>query len=90
MNDTIVSIDVATCRLALPVPLRLGPVEIASREYATVRVTTESGLVGSAYCLTREAPVEACVTRLIAPALLGTDGIGARAGVAPSLLGHRC
>jgi L-alanine-DL-glutamate epimerase-like enolase superfamily enzyme len=73
VSDAIVSIEVATCRLALPVPLRLGPVEIASREYAAVRVTTESGLVGSAYCLTREAPVEACVTRLIAPALLGTD-----------------
>jgi L-alanine-DL-glutamate epimerase-like enolase superfamily enzyme len=73
VTDPIGSIHVATCRLALPVPLRLGPVQIASREYAAVRVTTESGLVGSAYCLTREAPVEECVTRLITPALLGVD-----------------
>lgn len=75
MTDPIVSIDVATVRLNLPAPLRLGPVEIASREYAAVRVTTGSGLVGSAYCLTRDAPVDACVTRLIAPALVGTDGM---------------
>jgi len=71
--DPIASIDVATVRLTLPAPLRLGPVTVASREYAAVRVTTESGLVGSAYCLTRDAPVDACVTRLVAPALLGTD-----------------
>jgi L-alanine-DL-glutamate epimerase-like enolase superfamily enzyme len=71
--DPIAAIEVATVRLALPAPLRLGPVEIASREYAAVRVTTGSGLVGSAYCLTREAPVDACVTRLVVPALVGTD-----------------
>lgn len=73
MIDPIAAIEVATVRLALPAPLRLGPVEIASREYAAVRVTTGSGLVGSAYCLTREAPVDACVTRLVVPALVGTD-----------------
>jgi L-alanine-DL-glutamate epimerase-like enolase superfamily enzyme len=71
--DPISSIEVATARLTLPAPLRLGPVVIPSREYAAVRVTTGSGLVGSAYCLTREAPVDACVTRLVAPVLLGTD-----------------
>lgn len=73
MIDPIASIQAGTVRLALPAPLRLGPVEITSREYAAVRVTTASGLVGSAYCLTREAPVDACVTRLVVPALLGTD-----------------
>ena len=83
MIDPIASIDVATVRLRLPVPLRLGPVEIASREYAAVRVTTGSGLVGSAYCLTREAPVDACVTRLVVPALVGTDG------AAPDAAWHR-
>ncbi|MGI8974176.1 MAG: enolase C-terminal domain-like protein [Gaiella sp.] len=73
MIDAIAAIDVATVRLSLPAPLRLGPIEIASREYAAVRVTTESGLVGTAYCLTRDAPVDACVTRLVVPALVGTD-----------------
>ena len=73
MIDPIASIEVATVRLGLPAPLRLGPVEIASREYAGIRVTTESGLVGHAYCLTREAPVAACVTRLVTPALIGID-----------------
>ncbi len=83
MIDPIASIDVATKRLDLPAPLRLGPVEITSREYAAVRVTTESGLVGSAYCLTRDAPVDACVTRLVRPALLGTES------VAPEAAWHR-
>ena len=73
MIDPIASIAVATVRLTLPAPLRLGSGEIASREYAAVRLTTEAGFVGSAYCLTREAPVEACVTRLVAPALVGSD-----------------
>ncbi len=73
MIDPIASIEVATLRLGLPAPLRLGPVEIASREYAGVRVTTEAGLIGHAYCLTREAPVAACVTRLVTPALIGTE-----------------
>jgi L-alanine-DL-glutamate epimerase-like enolase superfamily enzyme len=72
--DPIASIDVGTTRLRLPARLRIGPVEIESREYAAVRVTTEAGLTGVAYCLTREAPVEQCVRRLVAPALVGTDG----------------
>ncbi len=83
MIDPIASIDVATVRLDLPAPLRLGPIEIASREYAAVRVTTASGLVGSAYCLTRDAPVDACVTRLVVPALVGTDS------AAPEAAWHR-
>jgi L-alanine-DL-glutamate epimerase-like enolase superfamily enzyme len=71
--DPIASIEVATVRLGLPAPLRLGRTEITSREYAGVRLTSEAGLVGSAYCLTRDAPVEACVSRLVAPALADTD-----------------
>jgi L-alanine-DL-glutamate epimerase-like enolase superfamily enzyme len=73
VSDAIRSIETGVARIALPRPLRIGSGEIRSREYAAVRVTTESGLVGKAYCLTREAPVAECVRRLVAPALLGAD-----------------
>ena len=73
MIDPIASIEVGSVRLELPTPLRIGPVAIASREYTAVRVTTRDGLAGISYCLTREAPVDACVRRLVAPALIGTE-----------------
>ena len=56
---------------AASVPLRLGPMEIREREYAAVEVETDDGRVGKAYCLTRNAPVAACVERLIAPVVVG-------------------
>ncbi len=52
-------------------------------------MTTESGLVGHAYCLTREAPVAACVTRLVAPAADRHGQRGSGAGLAPGLARHR-
>jgi L-alanine-DL-glutamate epimerase-like enolase superfamily enzyme len=64
--------------LDLPEPLRLGPMTVVSREYATVRVTTEDGLTGKAYCLTRNAPVAACVERLVAPIARGADSADIR------------
>ena len=73
MIDPIATIEVGTARLDLPAPIRIASGEIRSREYAAVRVTTEQGLSGCAYCLTREAPVAACVHRLVAPALIGCD-----------------
>jgi L-alanine-DL-glutamate epimerase-like enolase superfamily enzyme len=45
--------------------------EIREREYAAVEVETDDGIVGKAYCLTRSAPVAACVERLIAPVVVG-------------------
>ena len=73
MIDPIAAIEVGTARLDLPAPIRIASGEIRSREYAAVRVTTEQGLTGCAYCLTREAPVTACVQRLVSPALIGSD-----------------
>jgi L-alanine-DL-glutamate epimerase-like enolase superfamily enzyme len=46
---------------------------IAEREYAAVQVETDDGLVGKAYCLTRNAPVAACVARLVAPVVHGRE-----------------
>ena len=73
MSGRIRSVTTGTATLPLPAPLRLGPMEIREREYAAVRVETEEGIVGKAYCLTRNAPVAACVDRLITPHLLGRD-----------------
>jgi L-alanine-DL-glutamate epimerase-like enolase superfamily enzyme len=47
--------------------------EVREREYAAVQVETEDGLVGKAYCLTRNAPVAACVERLVAPVIRGRE-----------------
>ncbi|MDO8186319.1 enolase C-terminal domain-like protein [Conexibacter sp. JD483] len=73
MSDVVRDVRVTTVRLPLPQPLRLGPIEVASREYAAVTVTTADGLRGHAYCLTREAPVAALVERLVTPHLVGRD-----------------
>ncbi len=71
MTSRIRVIRVGTATLPLPTPLRLGPMEIREREYAAVEVETDDGVVGKAYCLTRNAPVAACVERLIAPVAVG-------------------
>ncbi len=67
----VVAIRSGTAVLPLPAPLRLGPLEIREREYAAVEIETDDGLIGNAYCLTRNAPVAACVERLVAPVVSG-------------------
>lgn len=74
MSEAIAEVRVETVRLPLPRPLRLGPMQIASREYAAVTVTAADGVSGRAYCLTREAPVAALVERLVTPHLVGRAG----------------
>lgn len=71
--DLIASIEARAVTLPLPVPIQLGAVELHERQYALVRVRTRSGLVGSAYCLTRGAPVVEAVEQLLAPVLVGED-----------------
>jgi L-alanine-DL-glutamate epimerase-like enolase superfamily enzyme len=71
MTSRVRVVRVGTANLPLPAPLRLGPLEIREREYAAVQVETDDGLVGSAYCLTRSAPMAACVERLLAPVVTG-------------------
>ena len=73
MTSRVREVRAGTATLSLPAPLRLGPLEITEREYAAVQVETDDGLVGSAYCLTRNAPVAACVERLVAPVVTGRD-----------------
>lgn len=79
MTAIVRDVRVGTTSIPLPEPLRIGPMLIRAREYAAVEVETEDGLVGSAYCLTREAPVAACVERLITPVVRGREADPERA-----------
>jgi len=69
--DRIVSVRVATILHRLEVPIHFGTWVMRHREFALVRVDSESGLAGFAYCLTRDGPVAAIVERSIAPAYVG-------------------
>lgn len=73
MTRRVAEIRAGTATLPLPAPLRLGPVVHTEREYAAVEVETDDGLVGKAYCLSRNAPVAACVERLVAPFVIGRE-----------------
>ena len=44
----ITEIRIAECRLPLPRPIRLGPVEIRTRDFVAVRVYTDGGIMGDA------------------------------------------
>lgn len=69
----LTSVATATTVLSLPVPLRLGAMTVTRREYSAVRVRDAEGVVGHAYCLSREAPMAAIVDRLVAPHAVGAD-----------------
>jgi L-alanine-DL-glutamate epimerase-like enolase superfamily enzyme len=67
MSDRVRELRAAHAVVPLPEPLRLGQMTVTRREYAAVEVVTDDGLVGRAYCLTREAPMAALVARMIRP-----------------------
>ena len=68
---TIADVRVATARVPMPVPARVGEHVIAEREYALVRVVDADGREGFAYGLTRGAPLEAMARGLVAPRYVG-------------------
>lgn len=51
----------------------LGALLIAAREFLCVRVTTEAGIEGYAFALSRGLPSEAFIAEMLAPALIGKD-----------------
>src|SRR3954454_21344642 len=73
MVDPIAEVRAVTTQLDLPRPLQLGSMHIAHRAYAVVTVRTESGLVGKAFALSRDAPVAAVANEQLAPVLVGRD-----------------
>jgi L-alanine-DL-glutamate epimerase-like enolase superfamily enzyme len=53
----ITKIQIAECGIALPYVLRLGPVEIRTRDYVLLRMETESGIFGEAVGYPRGTPL---------------------------------
>src|SRR5689334_17795851 len=63
MNDPIARVDAVRAVFPLKAPIMLGAMRIAAREFLCVRITTESGLQGCAFVLSRGLPAEALVGR---------------------------
>lgn len=72
-GSAVTAVQTANAVLPLPQPLHLGAMTVTRREYAGVRVASADGLVGSAYCLSREAPMTEIVDRLVAGHAIGSD-----------------
>jgi L-alanine-DL-glutamate epimerase-like enolase superfamily enzyme len=73
--DHIVSVQAWACTLPLRHPLDFGGFTISSRTYTAVRVTTARGLIADSIALSRNAPVDLCVLEVLAPHLVGKDGL---------------
>ena len=71
VNDRIARIRVATILHHLADPIHFGSWVMRHREFALVRIDSEAGLSGFAYCLTRDGPLAEIVRRTIAPAYVG-------------------
>jgi L-alanine-DL-glutamate epimerase-like enolase superfamily enzyme len=52
-----VRLQAAECRLPLPRPIKLGPVEIRTRDFVALRLTTDNGLQGDAIGYPRGTPL---------------------------------
>jgi L-alanine-DL-glutamate epimerase-like enolase superfamily enzyme len=65
LPETIAELSVATVRAALPEPIHFGDWVMKHREFALVRVRSQSGLEGCAFTLSREGPVAATIKQAI-------------------------
>jgi D-arabinonate dehydratase len=63
-----ITVDVPMAR-----PIVMGPITYASREYVIAEVTTDEGLSGIGFGMSRNAPVAAVIDRNITPLLVGQD-----------------
>jgi L-alanine-DL-glutamate epimerase-like enolase superfamily enzyme len=70
-DDRIASVRVMHVGAALPQPVVFANWVMREREFALVRIETESGLFGHAFTLTRDGPIDAIVRRTIAPHYVG-------------------
>lgn len=68
---SIARVNATTIRLPLRIPARVGAHEIAEREYAIVAIHDAQGNTGTAYSLTRGAPLQPMLERLVAPGYAG-------------------
>jgi L-alanine-DL-glutamate epimerase-like enolase superfamily enzyme len=72
-NATIKDVSVATIKGQLPAPVIFGDWVMNHREFATVRITTENGVEGWAFTLTRDGACAEQIRKTIAPVYVGTD-----------------
>ncbi len=71
---TITKITARNVVLELPQTLHLGAMTVHRREYTLVQVENSDGLLGKAYCLSREAPMAEIIgSSLLSPHVLGMD-----------------
>ena len=92
MSGTLISLDAFEIILPLPKQLQLGEIVIPHREYTIVRAHDGDGFMGTAYGLSRNAPVAATVQKTVAPfleskPLAAYDALYARAVKANTPLG---
>lgn len=69
--ERVTRIRVATIKHQLEVPIHYGRWIMRHREFALLRIDSESGLSGFAYCLTRDGPLQTIVDRTVAPVYVG-------------------
>src|SRR4051812_29485071 len=71
--DPIARVDAVRAVFPLKAPIMLGAMRIAAREFLCLRVTTEAGIEGYAFALSRGLPSEGFIAEMLAPALVGKD-----------------
>ncbi len=69
----ITAVDVMTIQAQLPAPVIFGEWIMHTREFALVRVRTDSGVHGYSYTLTRDGTVAEQIRKTIARVYVGTD-----------------
>jgi len=67
------SVRAVTVAVPLPRPIIMGPIRYDAREYVIVEVSTDEGLSGVGFGMTRDAPVASIVDRNISPLVVGED-----------------
>jgi L-alanine-DL-glutamate epimerase-like enolase superfamily enzyme len=68
----ITKVQIAECGIALPYVLRLGPVEIRTRDYVLIRIETDAGVFGEAIGYPRGTPLFETLSNM-ARRILGKD-----------------
>src|SRR4029077_4278466 len=72
-SSTIVDVSVATIQGQLPAPVVFGDWIMKQREFAVVRLGTQSGHAGWAFTLTRDGVVAEPIRKMIRLVYIGTD-----------------
>jgi L-alanine-DL-glutamate epimerase-like enolase superfamily enzyme len=73
MTATITSVDVMTIQAELPAPVIFGEWIMHTREFALVRVRTDTGMDGYCYTLTRDGAVAEQIRKTIARVYIGSS-----------------